>query len=76
MMKKFGKIMVPNIDVLSSKAYFFYFVLNWKLVKMLCLNKHASFMLVFQNGPLQKILIIIVYSCWIQTYSHTLVQSV
>ena len=72
----FGKIMVQNRDVFSSKGTFHFFVLNWKLGKMLCLNKHASFMLVFQIGPLQKILIIIVCCCWIQTYSQTSVQSV
>ena len=66
--------MVPNIDVLSSKWYFFF--LNWKLGKLMCQTKHVSFMVVFQIGPLQKILIIIACGCWIQTYRQMLVQSV
>ena len=76
-MKKFGKIMVLNIDVLSSNLVMLvFFVLNWKLGKMLCQPKHVSFMLVFHIGPLQKILIIIACGCWIQTYRQPLVQSI
>ena len=71
----FGKLTVPNIDVLSSKGYFYFFSLNWKLGKMLWQTKHVSFMVVFQIGPLPKILIIITCSCWIQTYKQPLVQS-
>ena len=75
-MKKFGKIVVENIDVLSLKWFFHFFVLNWKLRKMLCQTKHVSFMLVFHIGPLQKIIVIISCGCWIQTYKHMLVQSI
>ena len=75
-MKFFGKIMVENIDVLSSKGTFSFFVLNWKLEKMLCQTKHVIFMLVFQIGSFQKIVIIIACGCWIQTYRQMLVQSI
>ena len=68
--------MVQNLNVFSSKGTFHFFVLNWKLGKMLCLNQHANFMLVFQIGPLQNILKSIVCGCWIQTYWKILVQYV
>ncbi len=75
-MKKFGKPMVHNLDVLSSNGYFQFFCFELKIMESVTSHKHASFTLVFQIGPLQKILIIIVCLCWIQNYSHTLVQSV
>ena len=66
----------PTLMCFLQKGTFIFFVLNWKLGKMLCQPKHVSFMLVFQIGPLQKILIIIACGCWIQTYTEMLVQSI
>jgi len=74
-MKKLEKIMVQNLEILTSKGYFHIFLLLSRNQERLCKNKHFKIMLDFWIGSIQKILIIILFICQMHKYRHTLVES-